>query len=228
MPLFQQPFMSGGFPSMNRAVVAATEFTSMYESFNPLTTVNKQHFVEWFSGNAIDSIWTTGGTGTPTFAMQDVVDGGYKITPNSSLDAGAITFNDKRQYNYNASVCIAVTFKVSTGGRYRVGLGESADITLGTIDKSTAVDGVGTYIYLETANGTSSNDTDSTVSANTTTEHSHKIENKASTVELTIDGTLEVTNSTELPLTKLQPVFLARAGASSQESAIRYMECYNT
>ena len=30
-------------------------FDSVYEMFNPLTDVRKQHFWDWFSGKSIDS-----------------------------------------------------------------------------------------------------------------------------------------------------------------------------
>jgi hypothetical protein len=39
--------------------LGADDYASMYESRSALTTVQKQHFVEWFSGSALDSIWTT-------------------------------------------------------------------------------------------------------------------------------------------------------------------------
>jgi len=179
-------------------------------------------FVSWTLEQAIGS----GNTG----AMVDSVDGGYAITPAGVLDGGAITFNDKRQYSYNSSVCIAVCNKIDVGGRYRVGLSE--DETLATTYNDTAhcFDGASGNIYLQTANGTAGNDTASNVTANTTTVHGIKIETKSSSVELSIDGVLKVTNTTYLPLTKLQPVFLARGGGGSgnQKSAIRYMEAYNT
>tara|TARA_R110000737_G_scaffold25600_1_gene44463 strand:- start:86 stop:1228 length:1143 start_codon:yes stop_codon:yes gene_type:complete len=192
-----------------------------------------QRFVENFSGSVLDTdrwlLEQAIGTGN-TGAMVDSVDGGYAITPAGVLDGGAITFNDKRQYSYNSSVCIAVCNKIDVDGRYRVGLSE--DETLATTYNDTAhcFDGASGNIYLQTANGTAGNDTASNVTANTTTVHGIKIETKSSSVELSIDGVLKVTNTTYLPLTKLQPVFLARGGGGSgnQKSAIRYMECYNT
>ena len=208
-------------------------FPSVYEMFvEDLTTVRKQHFWEYFSGSTLNSRWTleqaigSGNTG----AMVDGVDGGYAITPAGVLDAGAITFSDKRQYAYNGSVCICVTHKIDVGGRYRVGLGESDNLTLGTIDKATVVDGASGFIQLETADGTTPNNTDTNITGNTTTVHTHKIETKASSVDLSIDGVFKVTNTTNIPLTELQPVFLARGGggAGNHKSAITYMECYNT
>jgi hypothetical protein len=179
--------------------------------------------IRWTLEQAIGASGNTG-------AMVDSVDGGYAITPAGVLDAGAITFNGIRQYSYNSSVCIAVCNKIDVGGRYRVGL--SADKTLATTFNDTAhcFDGASGNIYLQTANGTAGNDTASDVTANTTNVHGIKIETKSSSVELSIDGVFKVVNTTYLPLTKLQPVFLARGGggAGNQKSAIRYMEAYNT
>ena len=213
---------------LNSSGITATGGTISYAG------VANQRVVENFSGSALDTdrwileqaIGASGNTG----AMVDSVDGGYAITPAGVLDAGAITFNDKRQYSYNSSVCIAVCNKIDVGGRYRVGL--SADKTLATTFNDTAhcFDGASGNIYLQTANGTAGNDTASDVTANTTNVHGIKIETKSSSVELSIDGVFKVVNTTYLPLTKLQPVFLARGGGGSgnQKSAIRYMEAYNT
>jgi hypothetical protein len=51
-PMIMNPFRFA-------SVAASTEYASMYESRSALTTVQKQHFVEWFSGSALDSIWTS-------------------------------------------------------------------------------------------------------------------------------------------------------------------------
>jgi hypothetical protein len=210
---------TGTFYAYRNGAWWTTHFGSNADMYLTATTGSN---ARWTLEQAIGS----GNTG----AMVDDVDGGYAITPAGVLDAGAITFNDKRQYSYNSSVCIAVCNKIDVGGRYRVGLSE--DETLATTYNDTAhcFDGASGNIYLQTANGTAGNDTASDVTANTTTVHGIKIETKSSSVELSIDGVLKVTNTTYLPLTKLQPVFLARGGGGSgnQKSAIRYMECYNT
>lgn len=206
-------------------------FDSMYETFNALTAINPQHFVEWFSGSVLDSIWTLGdeiGSGT-TGAMSDEIDGGYAITPPGVLDAGAITFNDKHQFAHDESVCIAVCQKIDVGGRYRVGLGDSGNLT-STADSAHAADGAVNFINLETADGSTLSDTASTVAANTTNRHDFKIELGSANIKLTIDGILEVTKTTNRPTIKLQPVFFVRGGggAGNQKCRITFMECFNT
>jgi len=232
MPLFQQPFMSGGFPSMNR-VVAATEFTSMYESFNPLTTVNKQHFVEWFSGSALDSIWTTfDAVASAVEAMSDSVDGGFEIqhsTTNNSWNG--IAFNNIRQYNYNGSVIITVgkkNFGAGAGGTH-FGLGGTLDTTQDQTAECTADTAVNANFSLQT-DATSSATTTAGSTAIDESWHSQKVETKASSVEMTLDGTLEATSTTNLPNSKLQPKLfgIKRSTDAGDITQIRYCEAYNT
>ena len=62
-----------------------TEFASMYESFNDLTTVNKQHFVEWFTGNTLRTdTWNKDNSDAGyTIEMDDSVNGGLKLINNA-------------------------------------------------------------------------------------------------------------------------------------------------
>ncbi len=69
----------------------ADVFASIYEAKQALTTVQKQRFVEWFSGDALDSIWTqTNSVGTGTFGMQDDIDGDSKLQQGLQLITGVV------------------------------------------------------------------------------------------------------------------------------------------
>ena len=73
---------------------------SIYDLINLPTNVMKQHFVEYFSDRGLDtSRWTeTEVNPTATFAMNDSVDGGFRITADSGANnEGMINFNNKRQ-----------------------------------------------------------------------------------------------------------------------------------
>jgi hypothetical protein len=102
----------------------ADDYDSMYESRSDLTTVQKQHFVEWFSGSALDSIWTERDlVGTGTFAMDDSVDGGYKISAGSGgTDQQQIDFNGIRHYEEQGCVMIAVSKHSSTSSNSHRGV----------------------------------------------------------------------------------------------------------
>jgi hypothetical protein len=90
-------------------------FDSVYEMTNPLTTVRKQHFWDYFSGSTLNSRWTTSNiVGTGTFGMADEVDGGFSIKAGATTgNASGIEFNDIRQYAHDGSVNIAVWKRVA-------------------------------------------------------------------------------------------------------------------
>ena len=103
--------------------------------------------------------WTTNDiTGTGTFAIADSVDGGFEITTaNSSTGKNTITFNDKRQFNYDSSVFIAVVknHTTTTNCGQATGLCNGQDVTVShaTIGGNANVD---TYMNLSTRDGATS------------------------------------------------------------------------
>jgi hypothetical protein len=217
-------------------LTAVPEFESMYESFNPLTTVNKQHFVEWFSGSVLDSIWTvTDLTGSNSSGMSDTVDGGYNITTGAtSGNTRFINFNNKRQYSHNSSVMICI-MKRNGEASHNMGCGFSDDNAksysdTGTFNFSMVENRHAlSTVALKTADGTTPSRTQGSEIGRTTTWHSHKIVNGASNVILTNDGVEDVVKTTNLPTAKMQPIFSMQGTASATASGnVRYMECYNT
>ena len=105
-------------------------YGSVYEITNPLTTVAKQHFVEWFSGEDLDSKrWayadylSSNHTGS---GMVNDIDGGFKLVGDSST-AGSqntlISFNDKKQYSNTGSVVIWIAKVELTGSSKQGGWG---------------------------------------------------------------------------------------------------------
>ena len=212
-----------------RFAAGATEFDSMYESFNPLTTVNKQHFVEWFSGSALDSIWTqTDVAGTGTFAMDDTVDGGFKITTGASgSNESNINFNNKRQYEETACVCIAV-WKTFATSLQETHVGLSANITSYPVNSAALYVDNGGNFNIRTADGSTSSQT-STGTAVDTNFHSYKIECKSADIEMSVDGVKTNDKTTNRPTIPMQPFSAVRhISGGAQSTSTRYMECYNT
>jgi len=81
-------------------------FNSVYEILDPISTIRKQRFWDWFDGDALRSWWaqTSFGAGG-TVSMEDAVDEGLKIVTNTaSLDGQQIDFNDERHYSETASI----------------------------------------------------------------------------------------------------------------------------
>jgi len=204
---------------------------SLYEQLFPLTTVMKQRVVENFSADALDTNrWTTvNNNGSNTFAMSDESDGGFKITTGAtSGNHGAITFNQKRQYSPTAAVCIGIMKFDNSTNTAQLGLANVADNILTGTDQSTCrFSGISNAINLTTGDASTYSATNSSVTSDTS-YHSIKIENGSSDIKLTLDGSLQVTKTTNRPTAKQQPFFAVRTGENvANDANIRYIEAYN-
>ena len=206
-----------------------TEYASMYESRSKLTTVQGQHFVEWFTGKSLPSYWhlhDQTSTGCE-FNMSDSINGGLIATSDSS-STGAINFNLKRQYEPNGSVLIAV-FKHGANN-YDGGIGLSNTLRgMGATDHTSAhmLNG-DTYTQLQS--GGSSLAETATTHQNDLLEHVMKLELKTSSSDLSMDGVVVGTESRAAyrPTVKLMPQISHSSSNGSGTLHIRYLECYNT
>jgi hypothetical protein len=212
----------------------ATEFDSMYESFNPLTTVNKQHFVDWFTGKQLSSIWTTHDiSGAGTFEMADDVDGGFKIITNTGSTAkNSINFGDIRQYSPTASEVIFIAKRITDSGingQWNIGLsyGNSNYPSHSIVVTNYPAD---TYYSLSStaSSGVSRSSNTGTSTPVDTAWHSHRLTNGSSDLKLTIDGVLEVTRTAHRPIHNMQPLVQVYSVSLASEMRIRYFEAYNT
>ena len=209
-------------------------FPSVYEMTNPLTTVRKQHFWEYFSGATLNSRWTQRNvTLTGTFGISDSVDDGMFISTNSSVTSiQHLDFNEIRPFSNVGSVFIGVAKRVTATSESAVRIGLWDLITDGTGNKALSMNRTDETNYkLETSNaGTqSSSNTDTPIPIDTNW-HVHKIETSTPNVKLTMDGILEVTKTTDKPATNLMPVLQVAgwSGAGVRTMNCRYVECYNT
>ena len=205
-------------------------FNSVYEITNNLSTIAGQHMIDYFSGNSLDDRWTeTNVAGTGTFAMSDSVDGGFSITTaTADNNNSSINFNNKRPFNYENSGCVGVVQKVATSSKIWCGFRNS-----GLVDSenwsSLYGDGQdGTYKSLTTGDGAGTSTANSSV-ANDTAWTLFKIETTPSINNLTINGVLEVSKTTDLnDAQKMQPIFQVKAlTTGGKEGKIRYMEAWN-
>ena len=205
-------------------------FPSVYEMTNPLTTLRKQHFWEYFSGATLNSRWTLNGTNDA--GMKDAVDGGYYIEPPSGANT-IMYFNNKRQFAHNGSVCIAVVGGNLVGSRVdvQVGLASHSEFS-GVEDKAVYAHDSAVGLKMNTADGTTETTTSSTQGGSLVDDswNTIKIETKSSSVEYTWNGVVDGTLTTNLPDTSLQSAMEVRSVSSSgaDYGKIRYMECYNT
>ena len=214
---------------------SSNEYASMYQSRSKLTTVKKQHMVEWFSGKELDTErWILqNNTALPTVAMQDSVDGGLLMTNTGTGAGGSITFNNKRQYGGSGN-CTCIMVLKSTGGNTGLtyaGFDRNGAPSSSASSNSTAVIemGASTKFNLVVTNaGYGWARTATSIPTADANWHDVKIDVKASDVDLTIDGTLEATRTGVRPTTSMQPCVTGRNAGSSATTHIRYMECFNT
>jgi hypothetical protein len=207
-------------------------YDSIYGSFSPTSSVLNQHLVEWFSGRKLPSYWTLSNiNGGTSGAMDDNIDGGYKISFSTQNSAwGGITMNNIRQYAHDGSVAIGVvkkTFGTGSGGGH-FGFSGTIDTSQAQTASFVSDTGQNTNFALRTeaASGTSS-ESSITIDENW---HSVKINVQSSSAVLTIDGAISVTRSATLPTTSMQPIYygIKRSTDAGDYISIRYLEAYNT
>jgi L,D-peptidoglycan transpeptidase YkuD (ErfK/YbiS/YcfS/YnhG family) len=212
-------------------------FPSIYEMFAPLTTVRKQHFWEYFSGATLNSRWTTT-VGGSSIIMNDEADGGLKLYTTSTGTNSNFTmnFNNKRQFDDNASVCIftvnADVQQASTTNWFlQVGLGH----TVGNTGHWLSAKSAQSYLRLQTSQSESSTYSADTTVANSPAWVTAKIENKSSSCELSLNGTLSATKNSGLQTsTGMQPNVYGNRGTSGSAGSnplvckLQYFEAYNT
>ena len=195
----------------------------------------KQHFIEWFSGSAIDTTrWTNttqSGSGM-SVVMNDLVDGGVRATSTGSgSNWGQLNFNNKRPFSKTGSVFIGVCKRIGGTGVALIDFGMFGDNLNGNAKQAVMRDyDNNTYKVLLTGAATASSETDSDIVTDFSV-HSYKIECTATPdVDLYIDGVLKVTKTTDLPNLDLQPGFKNFAQNSSGNAVcdISYIEAYNT
>ena len=211
-------------------------FPSVYEMMNPLTTVRKQHFWEYFTGKGLDAkIWQTLGSGSAGMDDQST-NGGYSLTASASgYNKRSIYFGNVSPFSPTASVFIANAKFSQTSGLSIGYVGLSADGTdgstsrfyIGKMDSAQS-----SNFGASTANSTgATTHTDGSVSQDRS-YHSFKGVLGSSSCQSYIDGVLDITasGSDKLPNTGLQPTALSMANTAnpSIKLNIRYFEAYNT
>lgn len=202
-------------------------FASMYESFVDLDTLLKSHYVEWFTGKQLTSDWTFNDVaGTGSGAMFGTESGGYQIATGTSVDdESTITFNDKRHYAHDNCECYIVI--KSEGGVSRAFGGFSSGNACynSSLDYACASNNqADTNVELATSDGTTASETEGSV-ATSQNYHIYKLELISANVKMYIDGSLDVTKTTNRPDTNMQPIFGSHTNhPSSRESIIRYGE----
>ena len=221
-------------------------FPSVYEMKNPLTTVRKQHFWEYFSGATLNSRWTTALSATGTATIKDEIDGGISLT------SGTTAYNISRIDFGNAGNTGSPTYQTTHGlfsptGHEWVAVfkwvsGATSLTTIGLTGgdgdfgnyqsgfSAILVDKSGNTIKQKRNTGTLS----LTLGTVDTNWHSAKNTLSGGTLATSIDGVLSgtgyVKETSGMPTVKSAPFFsvYATGTAGGAESRLKYFEAYNT
>jgi len=206
-----------------------TQQASFLDHFEPdKHAIPKQHFVEWFTGDsALDTIWTfTDVAGTGSSAMDDAVNGGFKITTGATDDdESAINFNTINHYSQSASKILVISSAIAAT-RFRAGFSE--DTTMGNSMALVDMDPDNTNYETTTDDGTTESSTSTGIAVDTTARI-HDLEISASNALHKMDGILKVTKTTNLPDAAQMPYFAVKARSTGAKTgSIRYLEAYST
>jgi len=206
---------------------------SLLDHFEPdRSTLPIQHFVEWFSGDALDSIWTQfNRDGTGTHSMADAANEGFQyVTDNGTNDSGGIDMNGIHHYEPTASVCISIFRKENSASAQVImamAEGSAGDYSSGN-DYYQIQNITTSGIRILSRNNTNASAT-STSLGQDTVYHIYKTEIKSSSLTGHVDGVLEATKTDFLPAVKLQPSWrMLTLTTTVKTGHITYFEAYNT
>ena len=231
---------------------------SLYEQLNPLTTVAGQHLVEDFSGDTLDTFrWGTritesgaGVTVAGVIEMSDSVNGGLFMKVADDINnycqiafcdsANPASSNQEpmnvRPYNHVGSTCIfRVQFAAASKfGSSALGFDESTSASPNAANdaailKYTFWNPANKY-NLATSDGSTVNTTGTSSATMDTDPHIFKIDCRPTYCSMSIDGVREVSNTTNLPLTKMGLNFGIYSHGTSTDNAeanLSYVEAWN-
>lgn len=209
-----------------------TNFSSVYEMMHPLSRERKTHFWDWFDGDDLRSWWSTlTGSNPGSGAMNNTVDGGYRLTSGSvAIDDYFVIYpNDINHYSNTGSVYINI-IKLGSASTIIMHSGLTETISVPTDTRAVLYHFNPTetnIIFVTSLNGTST--TVDTGVAYDTNWHVQKIELLPSSSTGTIDGALSAVSTTNLPDVALEPFQKITTRTTAAKTVdIRYMEVYNT
>ena len=220
-------------------------FGSVYEITNPLSTVAKQHFVEWFTGKELPTTrrWAltdNGGNNTGS-TTHDGVDGGYTLegTGSGSTQQSLLAFNDKKLFSHTGSAIIWVAklslpMPASLDGTNSITASQGGWGMCGTMP-SYWLNGIKINVPTTATSvinfGTMNNSTETYTATDlpvivAADYKTYKLEQKSSSAICHIDGEIKTTRTSGLSTTAMQP-FLYQKYPDSDVHTV-FCEAWNT
>lgn len=207
---------------------------SIYEHLFPLTTVMRHRFADNWSGEFRHFRWTTRNTqGSWNTGMSGGVGVGWRHLQVTALinDRSGQDFANIRTYAHDNSVVLVVFRRVTADTGVAGGLSDSTDHFEGATANYAAAsdDTTRSFKDVRTKDGTTGSITDSNVALGTV-DTSYKLQLITADTKLTINGTLKVTKTNNLPTSVMQPAWrvISTTAATGSDGNIKYIEVYNT
>jgi len=208
--------------------VGGAAFQNITDALDPAPqVVPKQHFVEWFSGDAIDTIWKVAHFGSGSSGMDDSVNGGFQMTTGAiSTNFSTLDMNTISHYDFDGSVAISVIKIDTTSSIFSSYYGLSNGGAFQAHILASVKDSQSNYYLSNRASATT--ETVSSI-AKDTSYHKHKVESTVASCRYHIDDTLEAISTTNLPDDKMQPFIQHRTSEDVAKTLnILYYEAFNT
>ncbi len=210
---------------------------SMIDQLEPdRSTIALNHFVEWFSGDALDSIWDQNSVGAPAvFSMVDAIDEGFSISVSATFpESGGITAgNDERAFDEQNAIIDTWVRRVTVGtGGFQTGFGNRADGDLGNTPDFAMVmqDSISfSFVNISLIDNVTTTTVSSSVAVNNNWQY-FRGELFPSRLTMHINGILEATvgqGITNLVGGVYAGFRMFNTTTLSAESRIKYMEVYH-
>jgi len=204
------------------------QFGSLYEVFDPLTTLSKARMFDWFVGAVLDNRWNAvNEQGIGTFTMVDTYLEGFEIkSGGGSGDNSLIEMDGRSHFDAEVGIgMIAVQHRFSNGqGTVKCGItpNPGTNSNAGFLENDAAQ----SFQRLVT-NFSGTNTVDTSLIPDQLT-HVMKLKQIPGNMTLTMDGVLEATSTSNVPISGQQPFYLARFGTSTAGiGRISYLEIWN-
>ena len=222
-------------------------FGSVYEITNPLSTVAKQHFVEWFTGKELPTTrrWAltdNGGNNTGS-TTHDGVDGGYTLegTGSGSSQQSLLAFNDKKPFNASGTdgstiiwvAKLTLPMPASLDGTNSITASQGGWGMCGTMPsywlngiKINVPTGASSYIGFYTMNHSTEAGTNTDLPVIVAADYkTYKLEQNNTSANCYIDGVIKATRTSGMSIYSMQP-FLNQKYPDSDVHAV-YCEAWN-
>jgi len=203
---------------------------SLLERLDGLS-IGKSRFEDPFSADELNEMWTfTDHGGVGSGVMDDSLHGGYKITTGAvNGNSSSINHNDINHYSEVGCILIAEVKKPDSASSVNMTLNEQITNELDTFIEHQN-DTAQTFQRLRTRRNSGTAISTSTSIADNTIYNNVKLQLRAATGLLWLEGDLEAINTgSSLPDVPLQPLFYALTRASATKNGhVRNMEVYNT